>query len=73
MIKEQGLTPSKRRDCALSVLTNLKGDIKQRVSDCLATTDLNDPVDIASTMVYIEVMDSFLDHADFLEGFYANK
>ena len=73
MIKEQGLTPSMRREFALSTLASLKDDIKQRIADCLGTTDIKDPKDVASTLVYLELMDSILDHIGFMEDFYANK
>lgn len=70
MIAEKYVTPEFRKTHALDEIANLKGYMRECVNSVIETTDLNDPVDIAGSMVLIEVYDSVLEHLAFMEEHY---
>lgn len=70
MITEKYVTPDFRKTHALDEIAILKGYLRDCINDVIETTDLNDPVDIAGTMVLIEVYDSVLEHLAFMEEHY---
>lgn len=64
------MTPEFRKTHALGEIANLKGYMRECVNSVIETTGLNDPVDIAGSMVLIEVYDRVLEHLAFMEEHY---
>lgn len=70
MITDKYVTPEFRKTHALDEIANLKEYLRECVNSVIETTDLTDPVDIADSMVFLEVYDSVLDHLAIMEGRY---
>lgn len=70
MIREKYVTTEFRKQHALDDIANLKEYLRDCISNVIETTDLTDPVDIADSMVFLEVYDSVLDHLAIMEGRY---
>lgn len=70
MIAEKYVTPEFRKTHALDEIANLKGYLRDCINDVIETTCLTDPVDIAGSMVFLEVYDSVLEHLAFMEEHY---
>lgn len=70
MIAEKYVTPEFRKTHALDEIANLKGYLRDCINEVIETTCLTDPVDIADSMVLIEVYDSVLEHLAFMEEHY---
>ena len=70
MIAEKYVTPEFRKKHALDEIANLKDYLRDCIIGTIETTCLTDPVDIASSMVFLEVYDSVLEHLSFLEDHY---
>lgn len=72
MIAEKYVTPEFRKTHALDEIAILKGYLRDCINDVISITCLTDPVDIAGSMVFLEVYDSVLEHLSFLEEHYGN-
>ena len=70
MITEKYVTTEFRKQHALDDIANLKEYLRDCINDVIETTDLTDPVDIADSMVFLEVYDSVLNHLAFMEEHY---
>ena len=70
MIADKYVTPEFRKIHALDEIANLKGYLRDCINDVIEATDLTDPVEIAGSMVLIEVYDSVLEHLAFMEDHY---
>lgn len=70
MIAEKYVTPEFRKTHALDEIANLKNYMRDCINAVIEATDLTDPVDIAGSMVFLEVYDSVLDHLAFMEEHY---
>ena len=70
MIAGKYVTPEFRKTHALDEIANLKGYMRECVTSVIEATDLTDPVDIADSMVFLEVYYSVLEHLAFMEEHY---